>query len=420
MISEGASDLMVVGSRHCAGTQQLLKFLTRNNHAYRFVDLESAGEVSELLSTLDVELIDLPIVLTSRGAPLRNPPLRTVADHLGLSHETDRQALYDLAVIGAGPAGLASAVYAASEGLSVIVVDPLAPGGQAGTSSSIENYLGFPTGISGQALAGRALMQAQKFGAKISIPARAIRMRCDTPYHELYLDTGDSIRSKFVVIASGARYRKPALVNVERFEGAGVYYSATHLESQICEGEEIAIVGGGNPAGQAAVYLADRAAKVYVIVRSEGLAATMSRYLIRRIETTSNIELLTCTEVVGLEGDESLQAIRWRDFNMNHEVTRPVRHLFLFIGATPNTEFLPSTIVTDANGFVCTGGDVEKRGQADRWALERTPHPLETSCPGVFAAGDVRATSTKRVAPAVGEGSVVVQFVHQLIATYQS
>jgi thioredoxin reductase (NADPH) len=416
MISEGASDLLVVGSRHCAGTQQLLEFVTRNGYPYHFVDLETAGDVSELLNRFDVGPADVPIVITSSGAPLRNPSLHAVADRLGLSLVLDDQAVYDVAVVGAGPAGLASAVYAASEGLDVIVIDPIAPGGQAGTSSKIENYLGFPTGISGQALAGRAFMQAQKFGAKISIPSRLTAMRCGNPYHELVLDTGDSIRSRFVVIASGAKYRKLPLANLEKLEGAGIYYGATYLEAQLCRGEEIAVVGGGNSAGQAAVYLAETAAKVYVIVRSEGLAASMSQYLIRRIETTPNIELVTCSEIVELEAETSLQAIRWRNSKTNEEIRQPVRHLFVMVGAAPNTDFLPSAVLTDSNGFICTGAEITRPGREHYWPLERPPHPLETSCPGVFAAGDVRATSTKRVASAVGEGSVVVQSVHQLRA----
>lgn len=414
MVADGASDLLVVGSRHCAGTQQLLEFVTRNGQPYNFIDLETSDGFSDLLERFDLGPSDMPIVLTSHGVPLHNPSLRAVAERLGLSLQVDGEAIYDLAVVGAGPAGLASAVYAASEGLDVIVVDPMAPGGQAGSSSKIENYLGFPTGISGQALAGRAFMQSQKFGAKILIPARLERLHCGNPYHELELDTGETIRSRFVVIASGAKYRKPALANLEKFEGAGVYYGATYLEAQFCRGKEIAIVGGGNSAGQAAVYLAETAAKINVIVRSKDLAASMSRYLIRRIETTPNIEVLTCTELLELEGKSSLSATTWRNSETHETVRRPIRHLFIFIGATPNTDFLSSNVLTDTNGFIFTGGEVAGTDRESKWPLARPPYPLETSCPGVFAAGDVRAMSTKRVASAVGEGSVVVQFVHQL------
>jgi thioredoxin reductase (NADPH) len=415
MISEGTSDLLVVGSRHCAGTQQLLEFVTRNGLPYNFMDLEAARDVSDVLDRLAVNRGDLPMLITSGGPPLRNPSLREVAERLGLSLQLEEQVVYDLAVIGAGPAGLASAVYASSEGLSTIVLDRMAPGGQAGTSSNIENYLGFPTGISGHALADRAFMQAQKFGAKISVPSRLTAMRCGNPYHELELDNGDVIRSRFVIVASGAKYRKPSLTDATKLEGAGVYYGATYLESQLCRGEEVAIVGGGNSAGQAAVFLAETAKKVYVVVRADGLAASMSQYLIRRIETTPNIELMTQTEVVALEGEGSLRAIRWRDNGTGEETRRPVRSLFLFIGATPNTDFLPSDILTDSKGFVRTGAELTQPGER-HWPLERTPYPLETSCPGVFAVGDVRATSTKRVASAVGEGSVAVQYVHQLLA----
>lgn len=417
LIEDHSSDLLLVGSRHSAATLLLRDFLTRNGHPYTFLDLERAADVCALLSRFEIKPEDTPIVITSSGEPLRNPSLRTVADRLGISMRSEAQTVYDVAVAGAGPAGLASAVYAASEGLDVIVLDPVAPGGQAGTSSKIENYLGFPTGISGAALAGRGFMQAQKFGAKIMIPARLTAMSCGNPYHELNLDTGETVRCRFVVIASGARYRKPALAKLESLEGTGIYYGATYLESQLCRDEEIAIVGGGNSAGQAAVYLAETARKVFIIVRSEGLASSMSQYLIRRIETTPNIELLSWTEVVELEGETSLLGLRWRNSRTGEETQRPVRHLFIFIGAAPNTDFLSNAVLTDSKGFICTGAEVTQPGRESSWPLARAPYPLETSCPGVFAAGDVRATSTKRVASAVGEGSQVIQFVHQLLAT---
>ncbi|HWM28459.1 MAG TPA: FAD-dependent oxidoreductase [Woeseiaceae bacterium] len=416
LISEHVSDLLLIGSRHSADTLRLQEFLTRNAHPYTFFDLESAGDVCATLVRFNVRPDETPIVITSKGEPLRNPSLRELASRLGLSLSLDQQAVHDVAVIGAGPAGLAAAVYAASEGLDAIVVDPVAPGGQAGTSSKIENYLGFPTGISGEALAGRAFMQAQKFGAQIEIPARLVRLHCGNPFHELELDNGERVRSRTVIIASGARYRKPALERLESLEGAGVYYGATWLESQFCREQEIAVIGGGNSAGQAAVFLSDTARKVYVLIRSEGLAASMSRYLIRRIETTENIELLTWTEVVALDGDEHLEVVRWRNRQSGEETTRPIRHLFVFIGATPNTDFLSESVQTDAHGFVCTGPDVFQPGVETKWPIVRPPLPLETSCPGVFAAGDVRANSTKRVASAVGEGSVVVQYVHRVLA----
>lgn len=416
LISEHVSDLLLIGSRHSADTMRLQEFLTRNAHPYTFFDLESAGDVCATLTRFNVRPDETPIVITSRGEPLRNPSLRELAGRLGLSLSLDLQTVHDVAVIGAGPAGLAAAVYAASEGLDTIVVDPVAPGGQAGTSSKIENYLGFPTGISGEALAGRAFMQAQKFGAQIEIPAKLVRLHCGNPFHELELDNGERIRSRTVVVASGARYRKPALERLESLEGAGVYYGATWLESQFCRDQDIAVIGGGNSAGQAAVFLSDTARKVYVLIRSRGLAASMSQYLIRRIETTGNIQLLPWTEVVGLQGSEYLEAVRWRHRQSGEETLQPVSHLFVFIGAAPNTEFLPDSVQMDKHGFVCTGPDIFQPGAETKWPIARPPFPLETSCPGVFAAGDVRANSTKRVASAVGEGSVVVQYVHRLLA----
>jgi thioredoxin reductase (NADPH) len=415
MISEGVSDLLLVGSRHSADTLRLQEFLTRNAHPYTFVDLETAGDVCAMLNRCDVRPEDTPLVITSKGDPLRNPTLRALATRLGISLKLDLQAVHDVAIVGAGPSGLAAAVYAASEGLDVIVLDPVAPGGQAGTSSMIENYLGFPTGISGQALAGRAFMQAQKFGAQVEIPARLTRLHCGNPYHELELDNGERIRSRTVVIASGAKYRKLQLSNLELYEGNGIYYGATYLESQFCRDQEIAIVGGGNSAGQAAVFLAESAAKVYVLVRSEGLAASMSQYLIRRIETTGNIQLVPWSEVVELQGSTSLDSIRWRHRESLAETHRPVQHLFVFIGALPNTDFLSDSIATDRNRFICTGAEVVDLPDQRKWPLARPPYPLETSCPGIFAVGDVRASSTKRVASAVGEGSTVVGFVHQVL-----
>jgi thioredoxin reductase (NADPH) len=416
LIAENASDLMVVGSRFSPATQNLQDFLTRNAQPYTFLDLETDQVLPELLEQMEFDCADIPLVITSTGEPLRNPDLMTVARRIGLSEDLDARQVHDVAIIGAGPAGLASAVYAASEGLDVVVIDEVAPGGQAGTSSKIENYLGFPTGISGQALAGRAFVQAQKFGAQIEIPGRVVGLRCANPYHELELDGGTRVRSRTVVVASGAHYRKPPLANLARFEGVGVYYGATHLEARSCGGNDVIVIGGGNSAGQAAVFLAETAKSVRIIVRGAGLAETMSRYLIRRIETTPNIELLPFTEVCGVEGDRSLESVSWCNKRSGEVTTARVPHLFVFIGATPNTDFLRGNVVMDEKGFVCTGEEIARNGFGDRWPLERPPYLLETSCPGVFAAGDVRATSTKRVASAVGEGSVAVQFIHQFLA----
>lgn len=416
LIAERASDLLVVGSRYSAPTQHLQDFLTRNAQPYTFVDLDADEDLPALLEHCEFGCDDIPIVFTSSGEPLRNPDLRSVARRIGLSGNLDGETVHDVAVVGAGPAGLASAVYAASEGLDVVVIDAVAPGGQAGTSSKIENYLGFPTGVSGQALAGRAYVQAQKFGAHVEIPARVVGLRCGDAYHELLLDSDECLRSRTVVIAAGAHYRKPALANLERFEGVGVHYGATYLEARFCNGADVVIVGGGNSAGQAAVFLAETAATVRILVRGEGLAASMSRYLIRRIETTPNIELLPFTELVALEGERQLETVTWRDNRSGAETRMAVPHLFIFIGAVPNTGFLPAYVVMDSQGFVCTGDEIERNGYGHRWTLDRPPYLLETSCPGVFAAGDVRATSTKRVASAVGEGSVAVQFIHRFLA----
>ncbi len=416
LIDEKASDTLIVGSRYSPGTQNLQDFLTRNAQPYTFLDLETDQILPDLLEHMEFDCADIPLVITSGGEPLRNPDLRTVARRIGLSEELNACQVHDVAVIGAGPAGLASAVYAASEGLDVVVIDEVAPGGQAGTSSKIENYLGFPTGISGQALAGRAFVQAQKFGAQIEIPGRVVGLHCGNPYHELELDGGTRVRSRTVVVASGAHYRKPTLANLGRFEGVGVYYGATHLEARSCKGDDVIVIGGGNSAGQAAVFLAESVTSVRILVRGPGLADTMSRYLIRRIETTPNIELLPHTEVCGVEGERQLESVTWCNRLSGEQTTARVPHLFVFIGATPNTDFLPDSIVMDEKGFVCTGDEIGRSGNAARWPLDRPPYLLETSCPGVFAAGDVRATSTKRVASAVGEGSVAVQFIHQVLA----
>ncbi len=419
LISERAGDVVVVGSRHSADSQRLLEFLVRNAQPYTFLDLERTRDVAELLHGLEVRPDETPMLVTARGAPLRNPSLSAVAEHLGLALHLDPLTVRDVAVIGAGPAGLAAAVYAASEGLDVVVIDAMAPGGQAGTSSRIENYLGFPTGISGQALAARAYLQAQKFGARFLIPERVLGLACGAPYHELLLEGGERLRARTVVVASGAKYSKLQLEGLDRLEGAGVYRAATFLEAQLCRGGEVAVVGGGNSAGQAAVFLAESAYKVYVIVRAERLASSMSQYLVRRIETTSNIELRTRSEVCALEGERSLEAIRWRHRETGEETRRPVRHLFVFIGAVPNTAFLPGTVGRDSKGFVCTGPDLTAASSgpldAASWPLERAPFLLESSCPGVFAVGDARAGSTKRVAAAVGEGSTAVQFIHRVL-----
>jgi thioredoxin reductase (NADPH) len=318
-------------------------------------------------------------------------------------------------IVGAGPAGLAAAVYGASEGLGVLVLEANAPGGQAGSSSKIENYLGFPTGISGQALAARALTQAQKFGAVIDIPRTVARLRCDQATHAIELAGGGLVRARAVIIATGVQYRKLPLDNLARYESNGVYYYATWVEGQRCDGQKVIVIGGANSAGQAAVFLSGIVERVYMLVRGAGLAETMSRYLVRRIEETPNITLLPHTEVVALEGDDRLERVQWQTRGREPE-TQEIRHVFMMTGASPNTAWLRECIALDDKGFVLTGADLGPEAlAAAKWPRPRAPMLLETSAPGVFAVGDVRAESVKRVASAVGEGSICIQLVHKVL-----
>ena len=347
---------------------------------------------------------------------LRNPSNRQIADCLGFNEAIDQTQIRDLVIVGAGPAGLAAAVYGASEGLDVLVLESDSPGGQAGSSSKIENYLGFPTGISGQDLAGRAYTQAQKFGAQVMIAKDARRLACDRKPYAIEMDGGQRVPARTVIIATGALYRRLSLDNVAQFEGVGVYYGATFVESQLCCGEEVIVVGGGNSAGQAAVFLAQTSKCVHMLVRSEGLAASMSRYLIRRIEENPAINLRTCTEIVALEGSEHLERVQWRDKRTGKTETRNIRHIFVMTGAVPNTAWLGGCLSLDAKGFIKTGMDLSRDDlMTAHWPLTRSPHHLETSLPGVFAVGDVRADNVKRVASAVGEGSIAVASIHQVL-----
>ncbi|MGP1273819.1 MAG: FAD-dependent oxidoreductase [Caulobacterales bacterium] len=417
MIAEGLSGVLVIGSPWSAGTMRVRDFLTRNGHPHTFVDLEEADDIEALLDGIEIAPEDTPLVYTEAGAPLRNPSLLELAQVLGIATDVNPEEIFDLAVIGAGPAGLASAVYAASEGLRTVVLETTAPGGQAGTSSKIENYLGFPTGISGQALAGRAYNQATKFGAQILLPCSVERLACEGPRKRIELDDGRVVRARAVVIASGAQYRKLELDSLERFEGAGIHYGASHIEAGLCRGEDVVIVGGGNSAGQAAIHLAAHARHVTIMVRREGLEDTMSRYLIARIEQAPNITLKPFHEIIGLEGSDHLERIRWRDNASGETGEMELCHLFLFVGADPCTRFLGDDVAVDEKGFVKTGPALSPEDlQASRWPLARQPFLLETSKPNVFAAGDVRSASVKRVASAVGEGSICVQFIHQALA----
>jgi thioredoxin reductase (NADPH) len=418
LIARGLGDVVLLGSHHCAGTLRVKEFLTRNAHPYSFIDLDDDNDIQDLLDRFQIREEDVPVLICRGERVLRNPSNAAVAECLELNAPMATDHIYDVVVVGAGPAGLSAAVYAASEGLDVLVVETTAPGGQAGSSSKIENYLGFPTGISGQALAGRALTQAQKFGAHLLIARTAARLDCrDRPY-ALSLGEDDArVRTRALVVATGAEYRKPPLAGLARFEGLGLYYAATYMEAQLCEGEEVIVIGGGNSAGQAAVFLAERTSRVHILVRSSGLATTMSRYLVRRIEDHPAIEVHTRTQLVGLEGETHLEGVRWRNSERESDETRAIRHVFVMTGAAPATGWVKSCLALDANGFIKTGPDLsgEELAQAE-WPLARPPYLLETSTPGVFAVGDVRSGNIKRVASAVGEGSIAISFVHRVLA----
>jgi thioredoxin reductase (NADPH) len=414
LLETGAGGPIIVGRADSADVLRLEGFLRRNGHPVQLLNPETDDEAKALIERFHIDPGQLPIVLCPGGQVLRNPSEDELARCIGMVRPIDPKRVYDVAVVGAGPAGLATAVYAASEGLSVLVVDCRAFGGQAGASARIENYLGFPTGITGIALMARAYNQAQKFGAETAIPDEVSALSAETDgagNFTLQLSNGERVSTRAVVIASGARYRRPAVESLHAFEGSSVHYWATPLEGKLCANQEIALVGGGNSAGQAAVYLASQSAKVWMLLRGADIGASMSRYLVDRIEGHANIEVLTRAQVSGLEGrDGILEAVRWRLGSNGQEVRRPIRHLFLFIGAEPNTDWLAgSGVALDAKGFVLTGEDACR----DR-------HPLETSRRGVFAIGDVRSKSIKRVAAAVGEGAQVVAALHSYLAAIQS
>ncbi|HYT84257.1 MAG TPA: FAD-dependent oxidoreductase [Gemmatimonadales bacterium] len=416
LIARGVSDVVVLGSRHCQGTLRIREFLTRNGHPYTMIDLDRDAGVEALLDRFHVSAADVPVVITCGEVVLRNPTNQQIADALGFNDAIDQTHVRDLVVVGAGPSGLAAAVYGASEGLDVLVVESTAPGGQAGASSKIENYLGFPMGISGQELAGRAYIQAEKFRAQVIIAKGATRLACDRKPYALELTDGQRLPARAVIIATGAEYRRLPINSLPRFEGAGVYYAATFMEAQLCAGEEVIVVGAGNSAGQAAVFLARTARRVHMLIRSQGLADTMSRYLIRRIEDHPAIVRRVHTEIVSFEGNGHLERVGWRDNRSGRTETQGIRHVFAMTGAVPSTRWLAGCLALDAKGFIKTGPDLSPEDLATaRWPLARPPHLLETSLPAVFAIGDVRAGSLKRVASAVGEGSIAIAAVHQVL-----
>jgi len=415
-MSQDAQDMVLLGSRHSGSTQHIREFLSRNGQPFAYQDVERDPSVQALLDRFHIGVGDVPVIVCRGGHVLKNPTVETLSAVLGLSAQLDADEVREVVIVGAGPAGLAAAVYGASEGLDVLVLESTAPGGQAGTSSRIENYLGFPTGISGQALSGRALTQAEKFGAEIAIGRTVVRLDCDSRPYRLVLSDGQELRTRTIIIATGARYRKLDLASLTRFEGAGVYYSATHLERQFCGGEEVAVVGGANSAGQAAVFLAETAKRVHMLVRGPSLAASMSRYLIQRIEHTPNIFLRARTQVEALEGEKGLERLRWRNLDTGERETRDVRNLFLMMGADPNTAWLEGCVDLDDKKFIKTGTDLLPEDlAAARWPVVRRPYLMETSIPGVFCIGDARAASVKRVASAVGEGSICIQLVHRVL-----
>jgi thioredoxin reductase (NADPH) len=416
LIASGFGDVVLVGSVHSPETLRVRAFLTRNGHPFTYIDLERDPDVQTLLDRFHVAASDVPVLICRGDVVLRNPTNHKIAACLGFNEAIDQTKVRDLAVVGAGPSGLAAAVYGASEGLDVLVLESNAPGGQAGSSSKIENYLGFPMGISGQELAGRAHSQAQKFGAELMIANRAGALTCNRQPYGIQIDEGPRVPARAVIIATGAEYRRPAFDNLSRFEGAGVYYAASAMEAQLCRQEEVFVLGGGNSAGQAAVFLAATARRVHVLVRSSSLASSMSRYLSRRIEDNPSIVLHTNAEVLGLEGADSLERVRWRAAD-GTVTTTDLRHVFVMTGATPNTAWLEGCVALDSKGFIKTGPELSAEDlAAARWPLTRRPHLLETSLPGVFAVGDVRSGSIKRVASAVGEGSIAVAFVHQFLS----
>jgi thioredoxin reductase (NADPH) len=416
LIASQAGDVILLGSSNSAGTLRIQQFLTRNSYPFLNLDVNTDDAVEALLERFHVKTDEIPVVLCRGEVVLKNPSNEEVAACLGMNQQIDDDRVRDVIVVGAGPSGLAAAVYAASEGLDVLVLETGTPGGQAGSSSKIENYLGFPTGISGLALAARARIQAQKFGAEIRTAYSAMKLNCGQKPYAVDLCHGNAVRARAIIIATGAEYRQLALENASRFIGAGIYYAATATEARRCEMKEVIIVGGGNSAGQAAVFLAGRCKHVHLLVRSKGLADTMSNYLIRRIAESSNVTLHTNTEITSLQGGEQLERVVWRTAPENVPETHEIGHVFLMTGAVPSTHWLKGCIALNDKGFVRTGSDLTAADLPSTGVFAaRLPQSFETNWPGIFAVGDVRCGSVKRVAAAVGEGSACVQQVHQAL-----
>jgi thioredoxin reductase (NADPH) len=410
--------LRMVGSRRSKDALRLREFAVRNRLPHAWIEMEEDEGAEALLERFGVQPQETPVAIWLGEKVLKNPSNAELARTIGLDVDTSREQMYEIIVVGAGPAGLAAAVYGASEGLATLSLEAVALGGQAGTSSRIENYLGFPAGLSGAELASRALVQADKFGARTTVPQEAVGLRRENNHYRVTLSEGGEVAGRSVIVATGARYRRLGIPRLERFEGVSVHYAATEAEAQMCRGNEVAVVGGGNSAGQAAVFLADRVAKVYLLIRGDDLGKSMSRYLIDRIERTDNIELLSHIGVRELVGDGALEEVVVEDNRSGERRTLGARALFVFIGAEANTGWLKGTIALDERGFVPTGRALDRSAlNSQAWnGLSREPFMLESSLPGVFAVGDVRSGSVKRVASAVGEGSMAVRFVHQYLA----
>jgi thioredoxin reductase (NADPH) len=412
----GSGNVVILGSRYSANTLVLREFLTRDGHLFTYFDLDADPVTQDLLDRFSVSTEDIPVVICNNSLVLRNPTPNAVAESLGFNRNIDDSQVRDVVVVGAGPAGLAAAVYAASEGLDVLVVERAAPGGQAGSSSKIENYLGFPTGLSGHELASRAIAQSEKFGAQIMVANPVRRLHCDQRPYRIALNDGQEVPARSIVLATGAQYNKPSLPNLDVYAGKGIYYNATFMEAQLCSGEQVVVIGGGNSAGQAAVFLSQKTAGVRMLVRSKSVTDTMSRYLIQRIEKNPLIEMHYASELTSLEGDGHLERVSWINKDSGKVMTHAIRHVFVMAGASPETSWLSGCVALDSKGFILTGRDLETARAPVPWSLSRPPYMLKTSLPGVFVVGDARSGNVKRVASAVGEGSIVVHMVHRALA----